>query len=294
VRVVDAHQHFWEQAIFDGVKFSSEQEEAVMRHNRRPQDLRPLLDAEGVQGTVLVMDFPPALSTSYRALELAQANSWIAAVVGWVDLADPDVGGVLDSLCHFPKFKGVRHLWELESDADWILRPAVLRGLRALARRNLAFDLLAKPHNWPYISQVAAAIPDLRLVIDHIGKPVIRERQFCEWADMMRRAAEFPQVMAKLSGMITQADWEDWQPDDLRPYVTTTIELFGVDRVMFGSDWPVCLLAGSYGQVLAALRECLSDLTEAERSLVLGANAQRFYGIACVGGQEPDSQEKHE
>ena len=280
MRITDAHQHFWERSIFDGIEFSSDEEEAVMRRDRLPQDLRPLLDVEGVQETVLVMDFPPVPSTNYRALELARANSWIAAVVGWVDLANPDVGDALDRLCHFPKFKGVRHLWELESDAGWILRPDVVRGLRALARRDLTFDLLAKPRNWAYIPQVAAAVPDLRLVIDHIGKPEIRWGQFDDWADMMWQAAKFPQMMVKLSGMITEADWRHWQPADLLPYVTTAIELFGVDRVMFGSDWPVCLLAGSYGQVLAALRGCLSDLTEAEQSLVLGANARAFYRIA--------------
>jgi L-fuconolactonase len=226
------------------------------------------------------MDYPPSVSTSYEALALARANPWIAAVVGWVDLADPGVGNALDELCQFPLFKGTRHIWQSEPDPGWIMRPDVLRGLRALACRNLTFDLLVKPHNWPYISQVAAAVPDLRLVINHIGKPEIRWRQFDDWADMMQQAAKFPQMMVKLSGMITEADWQHWQPADLRPYVTTTIELFGVDRVMFGSDWPVCLLAGSYSQVLSTLRECLSDLAEVEQSLVLGANARTFYGIA--------------
>lgn len=226
-----------------------------------------------------MMDFPPALSSSHEALALARDNPWIAGVVGWVDLADPAVGAALDELRSYPVFKGVRHLWELETDPGWIMRPKVLRGLRAVAERGLTFDLLVQQPQWPYIAQVAAALPELRLVIDHIGKPRIARGQFGDWVDMMTQAASFPQMHVKLSGMITEADWQHWRPADLRPYVLKTIELFGVERVMFGSDWPVCLVAGSYSQVLDALRECLRELSEVEQSLVLGTNARTFYGI---------------
>ena len=278
MRITDSHQHFWKRTIFDGLDLPPEQA-AVLVRDYQPQDLKPLLAAEGVTETVFVMDVPPALSTTHASLALAEANPWVAAVVGWADVTSPAVGEVLDELRQSLAFKGLRHQWETEADPGWIMRPDVLRGLREVARRNLTFDLLAKPPNWPYIAQVAAAIPDLRLVIDHIGKPDTRHGQFDDWADIMRQAAQFPQMMVKLSGMITEADWKSWQPSDLRPYVTTLIRYFGVDRVMFGSDWPVCLLAGSYSQVLAALRECLCDLGAAEQSLVLGANARAFYGI---------------
>ncbi len=278
MRITDSHQHFWRRAIFDGVDVPPEQA-AVLVRDYQPQDLRPLLDAEGVSETVFVMDVPPALSTTRASLALAAANPWIAAIVGWADLTSLEVGDVLDEFCQFPAFKGLRHQWETETDPGWIMRPDVLRGLRELAARDLTFDLLAKPPNWPYITQVAAAVPDLRMVLDHIGKPEIRRGQFDDWAQVMHKAAQFPQMMVKLSGMITEADWKSWKPADLRPYVATLIQYFGVDRVMFGSDWPVCLLAGTYSQVLAALRECLSELSQAEQGLVLGANARAFYHI---------------
>jgi L-fuconolactonase len=279
MRITDSHQHFWRRTVFDDIELPPDQA-AVLARDYQPQDLKPLLDAEGVQGTVFVQGLPQTLDNTHEMLALAGDHPWIEAVVAWVDLTAPAIGDVLDQLCEFPVFKGVRHIWELEPDPAWIVQPGVLRGLRALAGRNLTFDLLADPPRWPYLAQVASAIPDLRMVLDHIGKPDIAQKQFDNWANMMAQAAQFPQMMVKLSGMITEAHWQNWQPADLRPYVSTAIEKFGVERVMFGSDWPVCLLAGSYHQVLSALRECISHLTEGEQGLVLGANARAFYGIA--------------
>jgi L-fuconolactonase len=278
-RITDAHQHFWERSVFDGIEFSSEEEEAIMRQNRLPDDLRPVLESEGVNETVLVADFPLSVSTTMKALELADSHPWIVGVVGWVDLTDPDLGKTLEELTRVPKFKGARHLWENERNPAWIMREDVIGGLKLLALKGLSFDLLARERNWPYIPQVAEAVPDLPLVIDHIGKPNIKHRQYDEWLEMMRQAAVFPNMMVKVSGMITEADWHQWKPSDLQPYVTTAIDIFGVERVMFGSDWPVCLLAGDYGEVLAALRECISGLSESEQAEVLGGSARRFYRI---------------
>jgi L-fuconolactonase len=156
----------------------------------------------------------------------------------------------------------------------------VLRGLREIARLGLRYDLLVKPREWPYILPLAEAVPDLPLVIDHIAKPRIVAQQFDDWSDAMRLAASIPRMHIKLSGMVTEAA-PDWTPADLRPYVHEVLEVFGPGRVMFGSDWPVCLLAArSYEEVFCALETCLSGLTEAEKSLVLGENARRFYGLA--------------
>lgn len=275
MRIVDSHQHFWEKDLFAD---QLPTEMHVLLDDFKPEDLKPLLDEVGVQQTILVQTHS-ALENSHEFLEIAEANDWVSGVVGWVDLTDPAVGDTLDGLQAHSKFKGVRHQWEDEQDPAWIMRPEVLRGLHAVAKRGLRYDLLAKPPNWGYIPQVAEAVPDLSLVIDHIAKPRIYERQFDDWAVAMARAAEFPQITCKVSGMVTEADWHNWTPGDLRPYVEKVIELFGVERVMYGSDWPVCLLAGSYAQVFEALQECLSGLSESERAKVLGENARRFYEI---------------
>lgn len=273
--IVDSHQHFWKKNLFAG-KLPAEMD--VLLDDFEPKDLKPLLDEVGVGQTVLVQTHS-ALQNSHDFLKVAEANDWVGGVVGWVDLTDPAVGDTLDGLQAHAKFKGVRHQWEDEPDPAWIIRAEVVRGLRAVAKRGLCYDLLAKPPNWEYIPAVAEAVPELPLVIDHMAKPRICERQFDEWAAAMARAAEFPQMMCKVSGMVTEADWHHWTPDDLRPYVDKTIDLFGVDRVMYGSDWPVCLLAGSYAQVFEALQECLSGLSESERAKVLGENARRFYRL---------------
>jgi len=277
MKITDAHQHFWKKELFATRKIPPEM--GILVNDYQPEGLKPLMDEVGVHQTVLVQTHS-SLRNTYEFLEIAEANDWIGGVVGWVDLADPRVGEVLDALQEHPKFKGIRHQWEDEPDPAWIMRDDVLRGLQELARRGIPYDLLAKPPNWEYIPKVAEAVPDLPLVIDHIAKPQIRVRQFDDWVLAMTKAVDFPQMFCKLSGMITEADWHNWKLADLKPYVDTVIELFGVDRVMYGSDWPVCLLAGSYAQVFDALQECLANLSEGEKAMILGENARRFYRIA--------------
>ncbi len=276
MRIVDAHQHFWQSKVSDILRLPPEMD--LLRRDYTPEDLKPLIDQVGVQQTVLVQSYS-SMENTRDFLHIAEAHPWVAAVVGWVDLTDPGVGELLDSLRRHPKFKGVRHQWHDEPDAGWIVRDDVLRGLRELEARGIPFDLLPKEPNWQYIPRAAEAVPELPMVIDHIGKPGIAAGQFDDWAAVMARAARFPQIMCKLSGMVTEADWGRWKPADLKPYVERTLELFGVDRVMYGSDWPVCLLASSYSRVFDALQECLSGLSESERGMVLGENARRFYGI---------------
>lgn len=275
IKITDAHQHFWEKELFIG-KLPLELGPLVADFG--PEDLKPQLDELGVQQTVLVQTHS-ALKNDQEFLEIADAHDWVGAVVGWVDLTDPRAGETLDRLAAHPKFKGVRHQWEDEPDPAWIVREDVLRGLREVARHGLRYDLLAKPPNWPYLTRVADAVPDLPLVIDHIAKPNIKNRQFDDWADAMARAAEIPQMRCKISGMVTEADWRRWQPSDLKPYIITAVALFGADRVMWGSDWPVCVLAGSYAQVFDAVQYGLSDLRPEDKAKILGVNARKFYGI---------------
>lgn len=279
MRITDAHHHFWQAKVFDILRLPPEM--SLLQHDYTPEDLKPLLDDAGVKQTVLVQTYS-SMENTLDFLRAAEGRPWVGAVVGWVDLADPRVGESLDELQRHPKFRGVRHQWHDEPDPAWILRSEVLRGLKELASRGIPFDLLPKEPQWPYIPRLAEAVPGLSLVIDHIGKPRIDRGQFDEWAAAMARAAEYPQMTCKLSGMITEADWRNWKPADLKPYVDKVLELFGAQRVMWGSDWPVCLLAGSYARVFEALRECLAGLDEADLEQVMGGNARRFYRIDQV------------
>jgi L-fuconolactonase len=273
MHIIDTHQHFWKRDLFSG-RFPP-----ILLNDFWPEDLKPLLDQNNVGQTVLVQTHS-SLDNSYHFLELAESYDWIAGVVGWVDLCDPKAGEVLDDLVKHPKFKGVRHQWEDEPDPAWIIRPEVLRGLREVAKRGLVYDLLAKPPDWPYLHQVADAVPELPMVIDHIAKPRIHAKQFDDWARVMERAAGCPTMMCKLSGMITEADWQHWTPADLRPYVRHAVNAFGPERVMWGSDWPVCLLAGTYAQTLDSIRECLKGISDDEKARIFGDNAVNFYRIS--------------
>jgi L-fuconolactonase len=281
--ITDAHQHFWTKdvivGLFGKLGVPLDSVEVIVR-DFEPSDLKPWLDKLGISQTVVVQVNSTLENTRYF-LERADKNSWIGGVVGWVDLADPAVGETLDQLQH-PKLVGFRHQWHDEADPAWNVRPDVLRGLKELARRGLRYDLLVKPREWKYILQVAEAVPDLPMVIDHIAKPNIAARQFDDWVAAMKVAASIPRMHIKLSGMVTEADPANWKPSDLKPYVEKVVELFGAGRVMFGSDWPVCLLAArSYEEVFNALHICLAGLSEAEKALVLGKNARRFYGLAA-------------
>jgi L-fuconolactonase len=278
MRIIDAHQHFWKKELFAN-KLPSEM--SLLVNDYQPDDLKPLIDQTGVSQTVLVQTHS-SFQNTLDFIEIADQHDWIGAVVGWVDLADPNISSTLDSLEKYPKLKGLRHQWEDESDPAWILRPDILRGLEQVAKHDYSYDVLAKPPNWKYISGIAEAVPDLPLVIDHIAKPNIRIKQFKEWDETMAQAARYPQIMLKLSGMVMEADWHKWKPQDLKPYIVRGIELFGFDRVMFGSDWPVCLLAGSYKQVFEAVQECLSGFNEADCRKLFYENAKKFYRISEI------------
>ncbi len=276
MKIIDAHQHFWKKELFTNLKLPPGME--ILVNDYAPEDLKPLLDQIGVSQTVLVQT-NSSLQNTRDFIEIANRHPWVGAVVGWVDLADPEIGITLDSLQKYPKLKGLRHQWEDESDPAWLIRPDILRGLEQVAKHGFSYDLLAKPHNWKYIPTVARAVPDLPLVIDHIAKPNIRLGQFKEWDETMALAAQYPQIMLKLSGMISEADWHNWKPKDLQPYIDRGIELFGPDRVMFGSDWPVCLLACSYSQVFEAVQECVANYSETGREKLFYENARKFYRI---------------
>jgi L-fuconolactonase len=212
-------------------------------------------------------------------LDLAAEHKLVAGVVGWVDLANDKCEAQLLEFKDHPKFVGIRHVTHDEPDDDFIVRPNVIRGLRVLEKHGVPFDLLFFVKHLPHAVTLARELPGLPMVIDHLAKPEVKIGKMEPWRSHLRSAAEFPNVYCKLSGVITEADQQNWRPEYLRPYVETVVEAFGPERCMFGTDWPVCLLAGSYGQVVDALRETLGPLSEHESAAIWGGTATRFYGL---------------
>ena len=274
---IDAHQHFWDLIRLDYPWMPPG--ESVLRRNYLPEDLAPILEANRFDGTVVVQA-NVVMEETWWLLDLSARYDLIRGVVAWVDLTDPQLGRTLDRCQRHPKFKGVRHLVHDEPDLQWLLRDDVISGLRELARRNVPYDLLLRPPHLPFIPKFAERVPDLGMVIDHIAKPLIATRQMEPWARDMETVSKIPGMHCKLSGMITEADHGNWQPDDLRPYVQHVLSLFPPDRLMFGSDWPVCLLAGTWKQVFAAFTQACGPIPSEQREQILGGTAARFYALA--------------
>lgn len=275
-RVIDSHQHFWDLQRFEYSWLSEDL--GVLYQNYLPSDLKPLMGQAGVDATVIVQANQIVDETRWL-LGLAAENDFLAGVVGWVDLTDEAVGDVLDEFADNKKLVGIRHVTHDEPDVDWQVRDDVKRGLGVLAKKGCTYDLLFRPPHLKHAATLGRAFPDLKLVIDHIAKPLIKDGAMDGWKDDMAAAAECENVYCKLSGMITEANWEHWKPADLKPFVDHVVDLFGFDRLMFGSDWPVALLAGSYQQVVDALKEVLGDLSESETEKVWGGTAAKFYGL---------------
>jgi len=243
-----------------------------------PEMLEPILHRNGVAQTVLVQA-SNSFEETLCLLELADQNSFIAGVVGWVDLQGEETAQQLDALTTRSKLKGVRHLVESEPADDWLTQASVVRGLRELGARGLTYDLLVHPRHLKYATQVVAQCLDTRFVVDHMAKPPIKTGEISEWARELKPLAAFPNVSCKLSGLVTEANWSNWRVEDLKPYVETALEYFGADRIMFGSDWPVCLLAATYERVLDAIQKLLAHLNEDERRRIFSDNAVEFYRL---------------
>jgi len=277
---IDAHHHFWDPARYSYPWMAGEAMDQV-RRAFTPEDLRGTLDTEHIDGTVLVQTLS-SLPETREFLQLAAAAGFVRGVVGWVDLTSSSVAGDLDALLAGPAGRwltGIRHQVHDEPDPDWLARGDVRRGLAEVQLRGLTYDLLIRSRELPAAVDTVRKFPGLQFVLDHIAKPRIADGHDDRWSERMPALAELPNVAVKLSGMVTEADWTTWSPRDLRPFVGQVAEWFGVERLMFGSDWPVCLLAGSYQAVLGGLLEALPALTPAELDQVLGANASRIYQL---------------
>ena len=274
--IVDSHQHFWQVGRFDYPWMTPEV--GVLCRDYLPPALAPLLDQNGVGKTILVQASNSLAETRWL-LELAEQNSFIAGVVGWVDLTADGFVDQLDEFIAHPKFKGVRHLVESEPQDDWLTQPGVLANLRTLAGRGVAYDLLVHTRHLQQALTVALSCPELRLVVDHLAKPPIARAEIDDWSRGLRELGSQPNVSCKLSGLVTEADWAWWRVEDLKPYVDLALDVFGPRRLMFGSDWPVCLLAGSYYRVQEAAQAMLAQLSEEDRGRIFAANAVEFYQI---------------
>ncbi|MET7383959.1 amidohydrolase family protein [Streptomyces sp. NPDC005529] len=277
---VDAHHHVWDLAVRDQ-DWITGGELQPLRRNFGMTDLEPEAVAAGVDRTVLVQTVTVTEETP-EFLSLAERNPLVAGVVGWTDLTRPDVADELARLRELPgghRLKGIRHQVQGERDPGWLLRPDVRRGLDAVAEAGLVYDLVVLPHQLPMCARAAAAHPGLTFVLDHLGKPPIASGAPEPWAGAVRELAALPNTACKLSGLVTEADPARRTPDDLRPYADTALAAFGPGRTMFGSDWPVCTLAASYGEVMYLAEELTTGLSPGEREAVFAGTATRVYGL---------------
>ncbi|MEV5200805.1 amidohydrolase family protein [Streptomyces sp. NPDC053720] len=278
--IVDAHHHVWDLSVRDQDWITGD-ELAPLRRNFALADLEPEARAAGVCATVLVQTVTVPDETP-EFLALAHGSDLVAGVVGWCDLTAPDVADTLAALRELPggdRLVGIRHQVQGEPDPGWLLRPDVLRGLRAVADAGLVHDVVVQARQLPATVQAAALLPELTFVLDHAGKPPVAAGELRPWADDVRALAARPNTVCKLSGLVTEADPRAWTVRDLRPYADTVLDAFGPDRLMFGSDWPVCRLAATYGEVVDAARTLTDALTEDESARVFATTAERVYGL---------------
>ncbi len=275
---IDAHQHFWDLSQPFEYGWLGTAQHAPINKTYLPSNLRPHLEACGIERSVFVQTQHDVAENRW-VLGLAEQHDWIAGVVGWVDLASEACEDQLGEFRDQPKFVGVRHVVQDEPDDDFIVRPEVVRGLKVLEKHGVPYDLLFYTQHLKHAATLARELPSLPMVVDHLSKPKIKAGVVEGWEADLRAAARFENVYCKLSGMVTEADWENWSPADLKPYVEIALDAFGPDRCMYGSDWPVCELAGSYEQVHGALVELIGGLSETERDRVLGGTVAEFYGV---------------
>jgi L-fuconolactonase len=285
--IVDSHTHLWdlERVAYPWLV----PDYGPIHRTFAPDELEPQLRAAGVDRTVLVQAANSFEDTD-SMLAHARERAWIAAVVGWVPLEDPSAAArALDErYLADPRFRGVRHLNHEEADPDWLVRPNVIEGIRTLEARGLVYEVVAvHPLHLGHVPAIARACPGLAIVVDHLAKPPIRSGDLGAWAADLRAAAAFPNVWAKVSGLNTAADWETWSAEDLVPAIGSAIEAFGPERLMFGSDWPVAILAGDYAKVWAETNRALDLLgvTGTERAAILGGNAVRLYRLDGAGAE---------
>ena len=273
---IDAHQHFWRYSATDYGWISDDMH--VLRRDFLPPDLAPLLAANGFDGSMAVQARQTLDETNWL-LDLADGYPFILGVVGWVNLCSPRVADDLAALTDRRKLVGIRHIVQGEPDDEFLLRPDFCRGVARLEGFGLAYDILIFPGHLPVAVEFARRFPRQRFVLDHLAKPSVRTGELAGWARDLRGLAALDNVSCKLSGMVTEADWSDWTSAGIEPCLDTAMEVFGAERLMIGSDWPVCTLAADYTRTMTLVIDYVGRLSDSERDLVLGLNAQRFWRL---------------
>ncbi len=257
---------------------------SALKRDFLPPDLQPLLAANGFDGSVAVQA-RQSLEETRWLLELASRHEFIRAVVGWVDLRSEDLPRQLELLAHQPKLAAVRHVLQDEPDDEFMLRPDFKRGIAHLREFHLAYDLLLYPRHLRIAARLVAEFPAQPFVLDHLAKPEIAAQRLSPWREDIQALAAFPNVSCKLSGLVTEANWQAWQAEDFQPYLDTVFQAFGPDRLMIGSDWPVCTLSADYARAMQIVTDYLRQFPEAELAAVLGGTCARLYRIPEAGPQ---------
>lgn len=273
---VDAHHHFWRYNPSRDTWITDRM--SVLKRDFLPSDLRPELERNGVDATVAVQADQSESETRFL-LDLAESHGFISGVVGWIDLRSPDIAQRLESFSRFDKLVGFRHIVQAERDDCFLLQNDFVRGLRQLQSHGYTYDLLVYPRQLPAAVELAARLPEQAFVLDHIGKPEIGNGHRGGWKQQIRELAGHPNVYCKVSGIVTEADWKNWTPELCKPYLDIVFEAFGPQRLMFGSDWPVCLLAGTYEQVTNLVSDYIRQCSPDDEEAIMGGNATRFYRI---------------
>lgn len=273
---IDSHQHFWHYNPAEHVWMTEQM--GVLQQDYLPSDLKPLLRQIGFDACIAVQARQNLEETRWL-LELADQYDMIQGVVGWVDLRSADLREQLEQFASHPKLVGVRHVVHDEADDQFMLGEAFRRGIAALQQYDLSYDLLLFPKHLPVAVKLVEQFPEQRFVLDHIAKPDIAKQRFSPWKEDLIELAEFPQVACKLSGMVTEAEWQAWQPQDFHRYLDCVLEAFGPERVMIGSDWPVCQLSGDYASSMGIVINYVQQFSPEIRADILGGNCARIYQL---------------
>lgn len=274
--IIDAHQHFWHYDPVRDAWITDNMQ--VIKGDFLPHHLLPVLEDNNVDGCVAVQADQSEKETAFL-LALAAQHDFIKGVVGWIDLCADNLDQRLAYYNQFALLKGFRHIVQAEPDPNFLLRESFCRGVKALAKYYFTYDILVYPSQLPAVAAFVKLFPGQRLIIDHLAKPDFKTGDITEWAKYMREIAAQPNVYCKLSGMVTEADWQNWEPAHFRPCLDVVLEAFGPDRLIYGSDWPVCQLAGSYAQVKGLVTDYISRLSPAEQAKIMGTNAVKFYNL---------------
>lgn len=272
---IDSHQHFWQ---FDPVRDAwIDESMGEIARDFLPQHLKPLLQESQIDGCVAVQADQSETETEFL-LDLAQRHSFVKGVVGWVDLCADDLSERLIFYSKNPFFKGVRHILQAEKEG-YMVKESFVKGIGLLKDFNLTYDILIYPHQLEEAIELVKQNPDQPFVLDHLAKPYIKDKKIEKWAKHIKQLAAFKNVNCKFSGLLTEGDWNHWQASDFSDYLSVVMEAFGQDRLMFGSDWPVCLLAGSYQHVLRIVEDFIEGLSLADKNKIMGENAHNFYRL---------------